>query len=104
MTVTGDDDAVVAPLEARLVQSSEYRGCNDTIQIIGSHRRILQISFQRTVRVPDDQGENNLPPSLGTFPLYSVSKFRHTMPADMAAKGGLFLPMYRECGSRRTMT
>lgn len=104
MTVTGSDDEVFAPLEATLVQSSKYRGCNDTIRIKGSFARYLNISFQRTIRVPDDQGENNLPPSLGTFPLYSVSKFRHTMPADMAAKGGLFLPMYRECGPRHTMT
>ncbi|KAL8638242.1 MAG: hypothetical protein Q9226_009009, partial [Calogaya cf. arnoldii] len=93
-TMTKSQDEVDAALEAKLIQSSEFRKCNDTISITGSCGRRLRISFQRTVRVPDNQGENKLPPSLGTFPLYSVSNFPETMPADMATKGGLFLPMY----------
>ena len=31
----------------------------------------------------------------GTFPLYSVANYAEKLPKDMAAKGGLFLPMYR---------
>lgn len=96
MTALGSDEALVAPLDATLGHSSEHRGCNDTVLIRGCSARCLAISFQRTVRVPDDQRENKLPPGLGTFPLYPVSKFRQTMPASMAAKGGLFLPVYRE--------
>lgn len=53
----------------------------------------LEISFHRTVRVPENSA---LPPSLGRFPLYYVENYANTLPHSMAAKGGLFLPMYRE--------
>lgn len=53
----------------------------------------LEISFHR---VPDNHKSSALPPSLGKFPLYQVEKYATTLPHTMAAKGGLFLPMYRE--------
>lgn len=56
----------------------------------------LQISFQRTVRVPDNQHIANLPPDLGDFPLEQVDDFTSTMGAEMTAKGGFFFPMYRK--------
>lgn len=99
MTAIGSDEALVAPLDATLVQSLTDRGCKDIVFIKGSSAQRLSISFKRTVRVPDGQRKNKTPPALGTFPLYPVSKFRQTMPASMAAKGGLVLPMYRGCNS-----
>ena len=56
----------------------------------------LKVSFQRTIRVPDNDGLSKLPPDLGNFPLYRVSEHADNMPAAMAKKGGVFLPMYRE--------
>lgn len=56
------------------------------------------ISFERTLRVPDNQVVNNLPPSLGQFPLFSVADYKSRMPAEMASKGGIFLPMYQREG------
>lgn len=56
----------------------------------------LEISFHRTVRVPDNHDSSALPPGLGTFPIYQVKNYANTLPHTMAAKGGLFLPMYRE--------
>jgi hypothetical protein len=56
------------------------------------------ISFERTLRVPDNQVVNNLPPSLGQFPLFSVADYQDRMPAEMATKGGIFLPMYQREG------
>lgn len=56
----------------------------------------LRIAFHRTIRVPDNQETSWLPPSLGNFELKPVSKYLKTLPAEMAAKGGLFLPMYRK--------
>lgn len=56
----------------------------------------LEISFHQTVRVPDNFKSSALPPSLGRFPLYHVKDYAKTLPYTMAAKGGLFLPMYRE--------
>ena len=55
------------------------------------------ISFERTLRVPDNQVVNNLPPSLGQFPLFSVADYK-MMPEEMAKKGGVFLPMYQREG------
>jgi hypothetical protein len=56
----------------------------------------LTISFQRTIRVPETQEPNNLPPGLGSFPLYNVAEFAHVLPQDMVEKGGLFFAMYRK--------
>ncbi|KAI0437492.1 hypothetical protein F4803DRAFT_538441 [Xylaria telfairii] len=58
----------------------------------------LTIGFQRTIRVPDNADESQLPPNLGHFPLFKVSDFSSSskLPADMAAKGGVFFPMYQQ--------
>ena len=55
----------------------------------------LSISFHRTVRVPDDNKKQELPPSLGRFPLFNVEAFKASLPQDMVEKGGMFLPMYQ---------
>ncbi|PTD02116.1 hypothetical protein FCULG_00012190, partial [Fusarium culmorum] len=55
----------------------------------------LEISFKRTVRVPDNDDTNNLPPDAGSFPLYKVDDYAETLPLSMAQKGGLFIPMYQ---------
>ena len=57
----------------------------------------LRISFHRTIRVPDNDQISLLPPDLGAYPLWSVQKYSTKMPVEMAAKGGLFFPMYRKC-------
>ncbi|KAM7208567.1 hypothetical protein V8F20_001248 [Naviculisporaceae sp. PSN 640] len=57
----------------------------------------LIISFHRTIRVPDgNQQTSQLPPSEGEFPLFSVAKYSKNtqMPPEMAAKGGLFMPVH----------
>ena len=59
--------------------------------------RDLQISFNRTVRVPAQKADgqpSSLPPGLGQFPLYNVAEFPN-LPHRMVAKGGAFMPMYR---------
>jgi hypothetical protein len=56
----------------------------------------LSIKFKRTIRVPDDGKKHNLPPSLGDFPVFNVEAFRHRLPPQIVAQGGIFLPMYHE--------
>jgi hypothetical protein len=56
----------------------------------------LEISFKRTVRVSDNGETNALPPSLGSFPIYSTEKYASKLPTYMAGKKGFFIPMYRE--------
>ncbi len=83
-------------LTAKVMKGGPWRKFNDTIRVSGINAGDLDISFQRTIRVADNQGHNLLPPSMGTFPLYSVANYYETLPEDMASKGGIFFPMYRE--------
>lgn len=55
----------------------------------------LEISFERTIRVSDNNTTNNLPPSLGSFPLFEASAYKG-LPSVMRAKGGYFFPMHRK--------
>lgn len=70
------------PLEATLD--------NDAIRI-GPH---LTVSFQRTLRIPDDGRQYPLPPGLGRFPIKAVSDYRFRVPASWRERGGYFLPMH----------
>jgi hypothetical protein len=56
----------------------------------------LEISFKRTVRVPDDGTVHKLPPGLGNFPLFNIDRFKNRLPEEMESKGGVFLPIYRK--------
>jgi hypothetical protein len=75
------------PLHARLEDSQEPR----KLQIDD-----LEITFKRTIRVPDNGEVSYLPPDSGSFPLYNVADFASVLPQDMVDKGGLFFSMYRE--------
>jgi hypothetical protein len=55
----------------------------------------LRISFQRTLRIPDDGRDYPLPPGLGDFPLRHVDDFAGDIPAEWLARGGVMLPMYQ---------
>ena len=70
---------------------------DDTIRVYRARLdQGLEISFRCTIRVPDNQSASFLPPDLGKFPLFPTSKYASNLPAEMAAKGGFFFPMYRE--------
>lgn len=53
------------------------------------------VSFQRTLRVPDDGKAYPLPAGFGNFPLRSVDDFAHTLPAEWVKRGGVIMPMYQ---------
>ena len=72
------------------------RGAKDTVQVCRPFGDKLDISFQRTIRVPDGKGESELPPDMGSFPLYSAADYQETLPKHMAIKGGAFFPIYRK--------
>jgi hypothetical protein len=64
---------------------------NDTIQI-GKH---FSVSFQRTLRIPDDNKTYPLPPGLGAFPICRVDDYADRVPATWRERGGVFIPMYQ---------
>ncbi|KAF5978520.1 integral membrane protein [Fusarium bulbicola] len=58
----------------------------------------LCVSFDRTIRVPDNGSLNRVPPSLGNFPLFKTDDFGDRLPVSMAEKGGVFIPMHQREG------
>ena len=58
-------------------------------------RAVCGITFQRTLRIPDDNREYPLPPGLGRFPLHHVDDYTHRLPPAWQAHGGIFLPMHQ---------
>src|SRR3954451_10139173 len=63
----------------------------DRVQI-GRH---FSVTFERTLRIPDDGREYPLPPSLGHFPVRRVADFADGVPAAWREHGGVLLPMYQ---------
>jgi hypothetical protein len=52
------------------------------------------ISFQRTLRIPDDGRDYPLPPGLGRFPVHHVDDFEG-VPQAWKQHGGVMLPMHQ---------
>ena len=65
----------------------------DTIRV-GRH---FTVSFQRTLRIPDDGREYPLPPGLGCFPLARARDHASSVPSSWLEGEGeaFFLPMYQ---------
>ena len=55
----------------------------------------VSVSFQRTLRIPDDGKRYPLPPGLGCFPIRRVDDYIDRVPAEWRERGGVFLPMYQ---------
>ncbi|KAF8542008.1 hypothetical protein BDD12DRAFT_803226 [Trichophaea hybrida] len=66
----------------------------ESIKVITKESEYLDISFRRTVRIPDDGRVHKLPPDLGCFPIFNVENFKALLPKEMAITEGLFFPMY----------
>jgi len=56
---------------------------------------VARISFQRTLRIPDDGSDYPLPPGMGNFPLHHVEDYPENLPGKWAQHGGVFMPMYQ---------
>eukprot|EP01113_Clastostelium_recurvatum_P017100 TRINITY_DN2000_c1_g1_i1.p1 TRINITY_DN2000_c1_g1~~TRINITY_DN2000_c1_g1_i1.p1 ORF type:complete len:671 (-),score=145.98 TRINITY_DN2000_c1_g1_i1:45-2057(-) len=53
----------------------------------------FNLSFMKTLRIPDDDKVYPLPPGLGTFPLRPVEAYKDTVPSNWLAYGGCFMPL-----------
>lgn len=54
----------------------------------------FKVSFQRTLRIPDDGKVYPLPPTLGLFPVKRVSDYRDNLPKNWHGEA-VFMPMYQ---------
>jgi hypothetical protein len=64
---------------------------NDRVQI-GDR---FAVTFQRTLRIPDDGRTYPLPPGLGAFPVHRVEEYYDRVPEAWREQGGVFLPVYQ---------
>ena len=55
----------------------------------------FSVSFQRTLRIPDDGRTYPLPPGLGAFPLLRVKDCADCLPQKWVQRGGVVIPMYQ---------
>jgi hypothetical protein len=69
----------------------KVRIADDRVRI-GRH---FGLSFQRTLRIPDDGRTYPLPPGLGGFPIRRVADYATRVPESWRRTGGVFLPMYQ---------
>ncbi len=53
------------------------------------------VTFQRTLRIPEDGGNYPLPPGLGAFPILRVEDFAARVPETWRERGGYIIPMYQ---------
>lgn len=71
---------------------------DDVVKILGGSVLAIgdvRVTFQRTLRIPDDGRDYPLPPGLGAFPLRRVDDYLSRVPRGWAERGGVFLPMYQ---------
>jgi hypothetical protein len=55
----------------------------------------FSLTFERTLRIPDDGRDYPLPPGLGHFPVRRVADHADRVPATWREHGGVFIPMYQ---------
>jgi hypothetical protein len=75
---------------------AELDAMNDRVRLAEGRIRVgdrLAISFQRTLRIPDDGRAYPLPPGLGLFPLRRASDFGDALPN--AWHDDFLVPIYR---------
>jgi len=69
---------------------------NDTlrIQFPNLHPNAgIEISFQRTLRLPDNDQVHHLPPGLGRFPLRHIADYDLNENDHLKKRGDLLMPM-----------
>jgi hypothetical protein len=55
----------------------------------------LAISFQRTLRIPDDGKLYRLPPGLGALPLRHIQDFAGRLSPQFSRRGGVIMPLHQ---------
>jgi len=53
------------------------------------------VSFQRTLRIPDDGRVYPLPPGLGAFRIHRVDDYKDNLPQKWQTDGSVFITMYQ---------
>jgi hypothetical protein len=88
---------ILTLLSKREVQNAilHYLGMANVLPDMKGRTPMLSVSFQRTLRIPDDGKTYPLPPGLGEFPLVEVDDYASTIPQSWLRRGGVMMPMYQ---------
>ncbi len=94
------DETLVLENEIPTVVSNTNTKPKATLEITLENNRIyfgenFSVSFQRTLRIPDDGKKYPLPPGLSEFPICKVSDYADKVPESWKQHGGVFIPMYQ---------
>lgn len=73
----------------------ESIGRSASLNPTGKPEPATTVSFQRTLRIPDDGKTYPLPPSLGLFPLVHVDDYAENVPPTWNKRGGVMMPLYQ---------
>ncbi|KAI9643535.1 hypothetical protein NHQ30_008154 [Ciborinia camelliae] len=89
------DNRLGVTLEGPIADMTGFR----KIRISNKEADFLDISLRRTIRISDrsraEYVKYAVPPDCGSFPIFSIDHHKHTLPQHMAAKGGVFIPIYQ---------
>ncbi len=55
----------------------------------------FSVSFQRTLRIPEDGQTYPLPPTLGRFPIHPFDEFAGRLPAAWRSSDAILIPMFQ---------
>lgn len=58
--------------------------------------RFARISFNRTLRIPEDGRNYPLPAGLGRLPIHRVEEYADKVPEKWLLEGGFFMPLYQK--------
>ena len=70
------------------------QGVSFNFETLGTSEK-LEVVFNRTLRIPDDNKKYGLPPGIGAFPVEHVEDYAKNLPELWAEHGGVFFPMYQ---------
>lgn len=88
------DDAILKA-SAETIGELMARICQEAAHLHNRHGALASISFQRTLRIPDDGNVHFLPAGLGKFPLRHVDDYQDALPESWVNRGGVMMPMYQ---------
>jgi hypothetical protein len=60
---------------------------------LASYENPVNLSFQRTLRIPDDGGIYPLPPGFGELPIRRIATYAEQVPEDWRAFGDIAIPL-----------
>jgi hypothetical protein len=58
-------------------------------------RATCEVSFKKTLRIPDDGESYPLPAGFGDLPLLHIEDFKDKFSSQVIARGGVLMPMYQ---------